>query len=55
MVYIPGAKFTMGHSNRSLSPATFDADGEGPPRIVQVSLGWCAPICNALPSAGFEL
>lgn len=52
MVYIPGAEFMMGHSNRSLSPSTFDADGEGPPRIVQVSLGWCAPICTRPPRLG---
>ena len=37
MVYIPGGEFIMGHANHSLSPATFYADGEGPPRKVQVT------------------
>lgn len=42
MVYIPGGEFIMGHANHSLSPATFYADGEGPPRKVQVDGFWMA-------------
>ena len=40
LVWIPGGVFTMGHDNRSLSPSTFDPDGEGPSRRVSVSGLW---------------
>ena len=40
LVWVPSGTFLMGHNNRSLSPSTFDVDGEGPSRRVQVSGFW---------------
>ena len=37
LVWIEGGEFTMGHNNRSMSPSTFDVDGEGPARRVALS------------------
>lgn len=42
LVWVPRAEFTMGHNNRSASPSTFEADGEGPARRVAVSSFWIA-------------
>ena len=41
-IWVPGGEFVMGHDNRSLSPSTFDADGEGPSRRVAVDGFWMA-------------
>lgn len=40
LIWIEGGEFIMGHDNRSVSPSTFDADGEGPARHVHVSGFW---------------
>jgi formylglycine-generating enzyme len=40
MIWVPGNQFVMGHNNRSISPSTFYADGEGPSRRVEVSGFW---------------
>ncbi len=40
LVWIPPAEFTMGHNDRSVSPTTFDVDGEGPARRVSTSGFW---------------
>ena len=42
LIWVPGGEFVMGHDNRSLSPSTFDADGEGPSRRVAVDGFWMA-------------
>ena len=42
LIWVPGGEFGMGHDNRSLSPSTFDADGEGPSRRVAVDGFWMA-------------
>ncbi len=34
LLQVQGGEFTMGHDNRSVSPSTFDEDGEGPSRRV---------------------
>jgi len=40
LVWIPGGDFVMGHNDKSVSPSTFFADGEGPGRRVSVSGVW---------------
>ncbi|KAL1505030.1 hypothetical protein AB1Y20_008791 [Prymnesium parvum] len=40
MVWIPAGEFVMGHDNRSASPSTFLADGEGPSRRVRLPGFW---------------
>ena len=39
-LWIDGGDFVMGHNNRSISPSTFDVDGEGPARRVRVGSFW---------------
>ena len=40
LLLVEGGTFTMGHSNRSISPSTFDVDGEGPARHVKIRSFW---------------
>lgn len=40
LLWVEGGEFVMGHDNKSVSPSTFYADGEGPSRRVQLRGFW---------------
>lgn len=40
LIWVDGGEFVMGHDNRTISPSTFKADGEGPARRVRLSGFW---------------
>ena len=42
LIWVEGGEFLLGHNNRSISPSTFDVDGEGPARRARVSGFWLA-------------
>ena len=40
LIWVEGGDFVMGHNNKSVSPSTFFADGEGPSRRVRLDGFW---------------